>query len=208
MIPDVARHPQGPERQPRFDLTKLASREHLLDHQLWCIGCDIRRGDDLPLTFGFERFRSPEAGGATAYAISLPGSADRMIAWGFGLTLSGDGVPLFVRRHPFSVEVDDRWDPMALGGRPLPSPMARRSVDDDPEVATRIAQVCALWEDYEEWVEARLGRRWRRANWMARPRRVRRHQGVAGQPLAPLWRAWRERLQHVSLPSLPAMTAS
>lgn len=188
--------------RPRFDLSRVTSREHLLDHQLWCVGCDIRRGDGLPLAFGFERCRATEPGGATAYTIALPETSGRVIAWGFGLTLVGGGVPIFVRRHPFAVELDEAWEPSLLGGRPLPSPMPRIALGTHGEATSLFVGLCRLWEEYEAWVEQRLGPAWREANWLARPRRIRRHQTVEGRPLAPLWQAWRARVLGESSPSL------
>lgn len=63
----------------------------LLDQQLWCFGCDIRRtAGNLLLEYGFERKRPPiSQKGSSCYSLNWQGK--QILLWGFGIFCNGSG---------------------------------------------------------------------------------------------------------------------
>lgn len=172
---------------PRFDVRRRRCREDLFDHQLWCLGCDIRRPDgNLLVRYGFERHAHAQG---SAYSLACDAGARRLVLWGFGVTLCGPEGALFVRRHPLALE-HDRWPGTPLGGRALPPPMPPAGAWDGADVAPSLAAMIEVFVAYERWVDATFGATWRRACWQLRGRRVRRRLSLSADALAASWRAW------------------
>lgn len=161
----------------------------LLDQQMWCFGCDIRRksGNAL-LEYGFERERPPDdVKGSSQYYLRLESGA-WLVLWAFGLyfgTAPRGG--LLLRRYEFSPRL-------------LPDPgQAWKSEDllrpHLPQCESECEQVCALlpsalcWlADYEEWALAHLGVEYRVNCLAAWPKRA-----VTNPDETP--QAWRELAQ-------------
>lgn len=155
------------------------------------MGCDIRRPVNALVTFGFERIPG-EGDGSTAYACALGGGATA-VAWGFGIGIRLAGDAFFVRRHPFSVEVDTAAA-LAPGGRTRPLGMPVVDLAHHAAAREALGLLCDLFVTYEQWVRRDLPAGWRHDTLMARPRRVRRRLTITHAPLEVLWQQWRDRL--------------
>lgn len=93
-----------PERW-RLPLPAKAQRlgRDLLDQQMWCWGCDVRRAEgNLLLHYGFTRQRPPEGKtGSSAYTFQDQ-TGHNLILWGFGLFYSEfERGNLFLKRYEF-----------------------------------------------------------------------------------------------------------
>lgn len=165
----------------------------LLDQQMWCFGCDIRRKDgNALLEFGFTRERPPEGvKGSSQYALRLDQQGARLVLWAFGIYFGIESQGgLLLRRYEFSPRLLP--DPgSAWKSEDLPNPHL-------PNCETEIERVRALlpaalrWlADYEEWALAHLGAEYRAHCLAAWPKRA-----VTNPEETP--QAWRELAQACS----------
>ena len=137
--------------------------ERLVNQQCWCWGCDIRRAEgNLPLAYGFERQRAPEAeGGSSRYRLALD-DGWWLCLWGFGVVLGrGDQRGIYLNRYRFQPRLlDAHWlaiaatlhrpDPLEDHVRPLP-PRRQHTVRDE------LARLFNSIGSYEAWVCQQAG---------------------------------------------------
>lgn len=172
-------------------------RGQLLDHQLWCLGCDIRRPEgNLLLAFGFERRRAPAgANGGSAYRLTCDVEGVTVTCWGFGIGVEVDDRRLFLRRHPFSMELVGA-DVLRTVGWEVPPRMPVLALAEDVSARAALARACGVWRAYERWVESTVGASWRLRCWGERPRHVRRRLRFEAGALADGWCAVAASLDH------------
>jgi hypothetical protein len=138
----------------------------LLDQQMWCWGCDIRRPEgNVLLQFGFSPWRPPAGTlGSTAYQLHSPPSR-QLVLWGFGL-FYGDGAEggLYLKRFTFSPLWCPNPDLRAALWRPEDLPEFRRPSPSAEQGSLRrlLAGVLHWTAAYETWVLATLGPDYRR----------------------------------------------
>ena len=134
----------------------------LFTKQLYCMGQDIRHGDNLLLRYGFTRQRPPNPDmGSSQY--SLITQNGQVLLWGFGMMFSAKNDGLFLWRHEFEpkfVRVSSLL-PNTWSCDQLP----RRTMPKTAEEALRMLQVLVesmRWlESYENWVHATCGQSYR-----------------------------------------------
>ena len=142
----------------------------LFTRQLYCIGKDIKRKDNLLLQYGFTRQRPPNPDkGSSQYSFTEQNF--QVIMWGFGMVFAAkndDG--LFLWRHEFEPKflkvnslLPNLWDPDQL---------PRRTIPKTPEETLLMLQLLIesmRWlESYEEWVLATCGQSYRNKSFTGR----------------------------------------
>jgi hypothetical protein len=71
----------------------------LVNLQMWCFGCDIRRAEGNILTeFGFTRVRPPPAMHGSSRYSSFCKSGYTLYLWGFGMVIAGRNSALCIKR--------------------------------------------------------------------------------------------------------------
>jgi hypothetical protein len=161
------------KKQPKPPVLKLpisgATRRlgrGLLDQQMWCFGCDIRRpAGNLLLQYGFTRHRPPEGETGGSCYILYPQPGCQIGLWGNGLfygevQLGG----LFLKRYEFSPKLTGSPQLPAVNSQTVELPAGRK-----PQTEAEIERTCALlgralsWVGrYEQWVQAVAGVDYRR----------------------------------------------
>ena len=138
----------------------------LLDQQMWCWGCDIRRREgNVLLQYGFSRWRPPAGTlGSTAYQLDTRPSC-QVVLWGFGL-FYGDAAygGLYLKRYAFAPLWCPNPDLRAALWRPEELPEFRHA--QTPRELTSVERLLSAvlhWTaEYETWVLATLGPDFRR----------------------------------------------
>lgn len=137
--------------------------ERLLDQQMWCFGCDIRRAaGNLLLAYGFTRQRPPTGcSGSNDYALTLADGVQVRL-WGFGCLWAEPAVSVFLRRYEFAPRVPGApvpavvWSPACLP--PAPRPRQPERVRLAVPALVRLLHWLA---DYEAWVATTCGAEYR-----------------------------------------------
>jgi hypothetical protein len=178
---------------PRFPTVPLpaavrASGEILLDQQMWCWGCDVRRADgNLLMKYGCVKRPSPDPRYHSAYTFpsALPGGA--LTLWGWGVWIAApDHGSLFVSRSRFCA----RWllqvdlAPSAWQERDLP-PGA--SQIDLPCAHDLMCAACRWIANYEGWVMDCCNHSYRAQALDAWPARRKHNGGVSAEHMAARW---------------------
>jgi len=162
--------------------------EILINLQMWCFGCDIRREEgNLLIEYGFERHRpSPSAHGSSHYVKKLP-SGHTVRLWGFGVIISDDRASLCFRRFERIPRVSH--EPLVNSAifRPheLPEFHEPRDEAELKQASSLLHALVAELERYEHFVLERAGALFRSRCVQTAPRGAR----LKGSPaLALLWR--------------------
>jgi len=162
----------------------------LLDQQMWCFGCDIRRKDgNALLEFGFTRVRPPEGvKGSSQYGLSLDEQGAQLVLWAFGIYFGiGPQGGLLLRRYEFSPRLLP--DPgLAWNSEDLPRPHLPNCETECQRVQGLLPEALRWLAEYEEWALAHLGVEYRRNFLAAWPKRA-----VTNPEETP--QAWRELAQ-------------
>lgn len=143
----------------------LESGERLLHHQCWFFGRDIHHSQgNLLIRYGFKRFGAPKKGkGANMYHLQLD-SRHEIALWGFGIFFSNGNDGIFINRYHFL----PKYFPKTALKIPtfqieeLPRSFAYYQENDLRIVVSLLIEL-SLWIcDYEDWVEAKCGKNWRK----------------------------------------------
>jgi hypothetical protein len=177
---------------PAFRLPKAVEKrgEALLDQQMWCWGCDVRRQEgNLLLAYGCERRGSPDPRYHSAYTHSLCADCT-LTLWGWGVWIAREGTgSMFLSRSRFRVSFtpDVHLHPQVWQADDLPS--AKRPCD----LAAQTNTCCLLAEamtwigDYEHWLTRHTGPHYRDAAIAAWPQRRRYRGGTSGSAMTTTW---------------------
>ncbi len=177
---------------PSFRLPKAVERqgEALLEQQMWCWGCDVRRQEgNLLLTYGCERYPSPDPRFHSAYASTL--CADCVLTlWGWGIWIAREGTgSIFLSRSRFRVSYtpEVHLHPQAWQSGDLPS--AKRPCDPVAQMNTRclLAKTITWIGDYEHWLACHTEPAYRETVLAAWPQRRRYRGGTAGSAMTTAW---------------------
>jgi hypothetical protein len=136
----------------------------LMHQQCWCWGQDVRRPEgNLLLEYGFERSRPPDGRrGSSRYTLDRDGA--RLALWGFGVGYAVQGCGgIYVSRYCFvprwlgeCASIEPVWRAEQLDS--LRRPFTRREI----RRSRRMLRSLIRWmADYERWVEAHCGSRYR-----------------------------------------------
>lgn len=126
----------------------------VLDLQMWCFGCDIRKREgNLLIKSGFTRHRSPDQRTGSRYSKGLSDHT-HMYLWGFALVISSFESGLCLRRHQqiptFSPSLrihDDSWSPWDIPQFSHPDSELQRFR------AQTLLRICALeMQQYEDFI--------------------------------------------------------
>lgn len=171
--------------------------ELLFDQQMWCWGCDVRRGaGNLLLAYGGERLPSPEPRLRSAYQFAIYPSC-KLTLWGWGLWAAAEeSGSLFIRRAGFTVlwHAEAHLTPYAWCERDLAPMLA----DAQPaeKSALRLLQVTVGWiADYESWIADQFGSAYRVPIVEAYPQRRRCKNIIPADGMAAAWRELDNRLR-------------
>lgn len=185
---------------PTVKLPAALSRRgaSLIDQQMWCWGCDVRRAEgNLLLAYGCQQRPSPEPRYHSAYTYTLCRDC-ALTLWGWGIWIAAqDHGSLFVSRGGFRV----RWipqtalAPMAWQERDLP----RGSTDIRSTDALLLLREAVLWiAVYERWVAGTVEQNYRVSTVSAWPQRRRFDGGVSTENVADQWEKIAETLTHIN----------
>jgi hypothetical protein len=178
------------QRFPTMPLPAVvrASGEALLDQQMWCWGCDVRRASGNLLTqYGCIKRSSPDPRFHSAYTRQdvLPGGA--LTLWGWGVWIAApDHGSLFVSRNRFTVRWLPHVDiaPIAWQERDLPLGC---TLHDPSDALSLLCAACRWIADYEGWVMGCCNPSYRAQALEAWPARRRFKGGVSAEHMATQW---------------------
>jgi len=161
----------------------------LIDQQMWCWGCDVRRAEgNLLLAYGFEKRPSPNPRFHSAYTLRLCATC-ALTVWGWGLWVADVRYgSVFISRSRFHATYtpDVVLAPCAWQADQLP--LSQTGGGDAPCAYPLLAQACRFAADYETWLPSQVKGDYRETVISAWPER-RRHKG--GTPASSMAKAWR-----------------
>lgn len=133
--------------------------ELLIEQQMWCWGCDVRRPDgNLLLAYGFRKRLAPVSNLPSAYSVGVV--LDRALTlWGWGLWLAAPELgTLLIRRSRFRVAYrsDVILEPVVWRPVDLPAMDKPRTVEQLRQAQALIAEAAEWIADYERWVAAQV----------------------------------------------------
>jgi hypothetical protein len=171
--------------------------EALFDQQMWCWGCDVRRGEgNLLLEYGGDRLPAPEPRLRSAYCFTLCPSC-RLTLWGWGMWIASEPIgSLFIRRARFAAS----WCAVAhlAPGAWCERDLAPLLANAQPagECALRLLQSAVTWiADYEAWIAAQVGSAYRISIVDAYPQRRHCKDIIPADGIAEAWRRLDNRLR-------------
>ena len=164
--------------------------EALLDQQMWCWGCDVRREQgNLLLAYGGERHPAPNGRSSSAYHWHLPGGGS-LVLWGWGIWTSCAGKgSLYLSRSPFRLrygasvtEHPKAWCEKDLP--PLPGPTGSQ---EQKQAVNLLVELTNWIEHYERWIAEITLPGYRPGTIEAWPRGRRYKGGVAAAEMGDAW---------------------
>lgn len=168
----------------------------LIDQQMWCWGCDVRRAEgNLLIQYGFTKRSAPEARYHSAYTLYgvIPDGA--LTLWGWGLWIAApERGSLFISRDRFRVQWIRHTDlaPSAWQERDLPRGCADIRFSD----AYLLLHAAFLWiAAYERWVVAVHEQSYRARTIEVYPQRRRFKGGVAAERMSAQWLEFAEAVR-------------
>ncbi len=162
----------------------------LIDQQMWCWGCDVRRiAGNLLLLYGAKKRPSPNPRYHSAYVFQIEGEA-LVNLWGWGLWIAcPHRGSLFIGRSRFQVcyTRDAVLMPDAWCKRDLPLTTSEPD-NDDLEYAHDLLATALHWiGSYEDWLSTQVASDYREhilAKW---PQRRRYKGGIPAAEMAERW---------------------
>jgi len=182
---------------PTVKLPAVLSRQGaaLIDQQMWCWGCDVRRADgNLLLAYGCQQRPSPEPRYHSAYTLYGAVPAGALTLWGWGVWVAApERGSLFISRDRFRVRWIPQTDlaPEAWQERDLP----RGSADIPSTDALLLLREAVLWiAVYERWVAGTVEPNYRVSTISAWTQRRRFKGGSSIEKVADQWEEIAETL--------------
>lgn len=164
--------------------------EALIEQQMWCWGCDVRRKEgNLLLTYGFARRPSPQTRWHSAYTRAAQ-SGYFLTLWGWGLWIAAPDIgSLFLGRSGFRLGYTPQTDlyPQAWQPDQLPPLHEPRDPQEQHNALTLLGEALDRIAAYEAWLTTQLPIDYRTQTIAAWPLRRRYHGGVTASELAPSW---------------------
>ena len=131
----------------------------LMDQQMWCWGCDVRRSDgNLLSMYGADKRPSPNPRYRSAYTFKLEGQAVVNL-WGWGLWIACPSLgSLFIERSRFKIYYTPEFIPIpdAWRKRDLPSIDFRGDGDELGYVRTLLIKALNWIGAYETWANTQV----------------------------------------------------
>ena len=169
----------------------------LLDQQMWCWGCDVRRSaGNLLLAYGAEKRPASEPRLHSAYSFRL-GTDAALNLWGWGVWIASQGCgSVFVSRAKFRVRYTAQLDrtPQAWRECDLPPTRTDLTADELRAVGVLLSEMCRWISAYESWLGTQFGRSYRQQAIAAWPERKHYSGGVDAAEMAASWIALSDML--------------
>ncbi|PJF24860.1 MAG: hypothetical protein CUN53_15705 [Phototrophicales bacterium] len=171
--------------------------EALFDQQMWCWGCDVRRGEgNLLLEYGGKRLPPAEPRLRSGYRFAVD-PAYALTLWGWGLWVAAEGLgSLFMRRARFEIVwcASAHLAPRAWCERDLAGLLVISKLPD--KRARRLLHTAFTWiADYESWIADRFGCSYRALTLAAYPQRGRCKNLLTADRIALAWRELGEKIR-------------
>jgi len=169
----------------------------LLDQQMWCWGCDVRRAaGNLLLAYGAQKRPALEQRLHSAYSFHL-GAGAALTLWGWGIWAARQGCgSVFVSRAGFHVRCTAQAEllPQAWRECDLPPTRTAVSADELSAVGVLLFDTCRWIAQYESWLATHIEPAYRERTIAAWPERKRHRGGVPAVEMAASWIALSEML--------------
>lgn len=169
----------------------------LLDQQMWCWGCDVRRAEgNLLLAYGAEKRPSPDPRYHSAYSFCLHTGAVLNL-WGWGVWMAQEGYgSLFLSRSHFRAcyTAQVHLLPDAWHVCDLPHTGAACHAGEQQAAYSLLADTMAWMGEYETWLSAQVPPDYRERVIASWPASRRYRGGVASGALAATWKTFAEWL--------------
>ncbi|MDZ4769944.1 MAG: hypothetical protein SGJ24_12525 [Chloroflexota bacterium] len=199
----MSHRPSKRQSAPLVKLPAALSRRGtaLIEQQMWCWGCDVRRADgNLLLAYGCQQRPSPEPRYHSAYTVALCAGC-ALTLWGWGVWIAAqDHGSLFISRGGFRLRWSSHTDlsPQAWQARDLPlvsEPNGERQTD-----ALHLLREAVTWiAGYERWLADCTAPTYREQVVVAWPQRRQYKGGVPSCELANAWADFAAVLQETFL---------
>lgn len=171
--------------------------EALLEQQMWCWGCDVRRkSGNLLLEYGFEQRTSPQPRYHSAYTCQLqPGCT--LTLWGWGVWVADEGRgSLLLSRSRFRVGYTSQADlyPQAWCADDLAATRLPSTQVEQRSTLYLLETTCRWITGYERWLATQVDPTYREQACTAWPQRRRYRGGVPAAEIACRWQVLSEAL--------------
>jgi len=162
----------------------------LIDQQMWCWGCDVRRAEgNLLLLYGADKRPSPNPRYSSAYVFQLEGQAIINL-WGWGVWLACPSLgSLFIARSRFNVfytpeviPIPDVWCK-----RDLPPMGLTESTVNLTHTHNLLAKALSWIGNYEVWVNTQAISDYRERVLTKWPQKRRYKGGIPAPEMAEQW---------------------
>lgn len=162
----------------------------LIDQQMWCWGCDVRRAQgNLLVAYGAHKRPSADDRYHSAYSFHLDDHAVLSL-WGWGLWLAHPAKgSLFISRSRFRARYSATVTlmPDAWQVRDLP-PMSGIRHDNDSAHADALLSTALVWIGaYERWIAGQTESAYRASVMSTWPQRRQYKGGIPSADMADLW---------------------
>ena len=172
--------------------------EALLEQQMWCWGCDVRRKEGNLLTaYGCERDPAPEPRFRSAYRSQLP-TGGTLSLWGWGVWMAREDLgSLFLSRSRFLFRhtPEVHLEPKAWQKRDLPTTQRPAAAGAQASTVEMLLETLTWIGAYERWLASATEPRYREAAIAAWPQRRRYKGGTSADAMASEWMALAQALR-------------
>jgi len=162
----------------------------LIDQQMWCWGCDVRRDKgNLLALYGADKRPSPNPRYHSAYVFQLDDTT-HINLWGWGLWIACPSLgSLFIARSRFKIHYTSEFiaAPDAWCKRDLPSLRVTKDSNEIANANILLAKAMYWIGSYEAWVTTQVSSDYREQILTKWPQR-RKHKG--GIPVATMADTW------------------
>jgi hypothetical protein len=174
----------------------------LLDQQMWCWGCDVRRaGGNLLLEYGFTKRSAPDTRFHSAYDLPLCETC-ALTVWGWGLWLGHCELgSVFINRTrfqprytPLSYLLPNAWQLSELPTLGIPQTPEQRH-DAYELLAIAFASIAR----YEQWIAENVPLSYRCSNLESFPQRKQHKGGIPVEEVACIWQKLHTLIQNERL---------
>lgn len=162
----------------------------LIDQQMWCWGCDVRRTEgNLLLIYGAEKRPSPQPGYHSAYTFHLQNNTVLNL-WGWGIWIARTGLgSLLISRSQFRVRYtnDVYFKPDAWRERHLPLTSNTKCTEERQKAFDLLFSAMHWAGTYESWLQTQVKLDYREQAIAAWPQRKHYRGGIPVAQMPVRW---------------------
>lgn len=173
----------------------------LIEQQMWCWGCDVRRKEgNLLVAYGLEKAPSPDPRFHSAYRCALDSGRLTLWGWGFWFAMPDYG-SIFISRSNFRVcyTPDVILSPAAWSEPQLPRLSAPRDENARLKSCFLLSRLFSWISGYERWLTTQLQPDYREYTLTAWPQRRRYRGGIPPAQVAHQWSQFAQMAVHIKL---------